>query len=93
MSKAAVRAVVSGRVQGVFYRMFVLREAQALGLCGRVRNRADGTVEVVAEGERSSLEQLVAKLHKGPPAAVVSQVVLEWEEYTHEYDDFAIAYD
>jgi len=90
--KATLRAVVSGRVQGVFYRMFVVREANGLGLCGSVRNLPDGRVEVTAEGERQKLEPLVQRLRKGPPKAQVSDVTAEWDKYRHEYDDFQVEY-
>lgn len=73
--------------------MFVLREAQALGLCGVVRNLPNGNVEVCAEGERSALEQLMAKLRAGPRGADVRDVAVDWLDYTHEHDDFSIAYD
>ncbi len=91
-SKATMFAFVSGMVQGVFFRMFVLKEARALGLCGRVRNLADGRVEVVAEGERDKLERLLARLYQGPPGAMVREVKVNWAEYSHEYDDFQIDY-
>jgi len=70
--RASLHAVVSGIVQGVFYRRFVLQEATGLGLYGRVRNLFDGRVEVEADGERRKLEQLIKKLHKGPPGAQVT---------------------
>ncbi len=91
-NNASLSAFVSGRVQGVFFRMFALKEARALGLTGRVRNLPDGRVEVNAEGEREKLERLVQKLHQGPPGAVVEDVRVEWGEYLHEYDDFQIDY-
>jgi acylphosphatase len=91
--RASLRAVASGSVQGVFYRMFVVREASGLGLCGSVRNLLDGRVEVTAEGERQKLEQLVQRLRKGPPKAQVSDVTAEWDEYGHEHDSFQIEYD
>ena len=84
--------MVSGRVQGVFYRMFVVREASGLGLCGIVRNLPDGRVEVTAEGDRQELEQLVQRLRKGPPKAQVSDVTAEWDEYRHEHDGFQMEY-
>jgi acylphosphatase len=90
--RASLRATASGRVQGVFYRMFVLQEASGLGLCGRVRNLHDGRVSVVAEGERKKLEQLVKQLHRGPPGAHVADVTTEWDEYRHEHEDFQIDY-
>jgi len=89
---AALHAAVSGIVQGVFYRRFVLLEAAGLGLRGRVRNLFDGRVEVEAEGERQKLEQLVKRLRKGPPGAQVADVATEWCDYRNEYEDFRIDY-
>ena len=66
---ASLRAVVRGRVQGVFFRDFVRRHADQLNLRGYVRNLPDGGVEVVAEGERPALERLLEYLKEGPPAA------------------------
>jgi acylphosphatase len=73
-----LRAVVLGRVQGVNFRAATQREAQRLGLAGWVRNRPDGSVEVLAEGPRAALEQLAAFLKHGPPAATVTEVLAEW---------------
>lgn len=91
-NKASFVAIVVGRVQGVFFRMFVFREARALGLTGRVRNLPDGSVEVTAEGERAKLEALIARLHQGPSGAMVESVRVTWSDYFHEYDDFQIDY-
>jgi acylphosphatase len=90
--RASLHAVVSGIVQGVFYRRFVLQEATGLGLCGRVRNLFDGRVEVEAEGERQKLDQLIRKLHKGPPGSQVTDVATEWSEHRAEYRDFRVDY-
>ena len=79
-------------VQGVFYRRFVLREATELGLDGRVRNLFDGRVEVEAEGERQELEQLIRRLHKGPPGAQVTDVATEWSEHRGDHKDFRVEY-
>lgn len=65
---------VSGRVQGVGFRWFVVGEAERLGLRGWVRNAPDGSVEVEVEGDEEILAELKRKLEKGPPAARVSQV-------------------
>jgi len=89
-NRASLHAGVSGIVQGVFYRRFVLREATELGLYGRVRNLFDGRVEVEAEGERRRLEQLITRLHKGPPDAQVTDVATEWGTYRAVYGDFRI---
>ena len=71
---AAQRFIIHGEVQGVGYRYFTLREAEALGLTGYVRNLPDGTVEVVAEGSAERLRGLEARLTDGPPFAGVTSV-------------------
>jgi acylphosphatase len=68
------RAIVHGRVQGVFYRDTCRRVATDLGVAGWVRNRPDGTVEVVAEGERDAVDRLLAWCRTGPPSARVDRV-------------------
>ncbi len=75
----AYRYLVRGRVQGVGYRYFVLRQADAFGVTGFARNRADGSVEVVAEGHRDDIEALLEALHSGPPGALVSRVEIRPE--------------
>lgn len=70
----ACRFVVRGRVQGVGFRVFVKRVSQGLGISGGVRNQADGSVEVVAEGVRSSMRALESELRAGPTAARVETV-------------------
>jgi acylphosphatase len=71
---ASYRFLVRGRVQGVGYRYFVLREAEGLGVSGFTRNLPDGSVEVVAEGEDPVLQQLEARLREGPSFAKVAAV-------------------
>ncbi len=73
-----MRAVVSGRVQGVGFRFSTQQEARQLGLGGWIRNRPDGTVEVEAEGDEASLQRLLTFLHKGPRGANVASVHVEW---------------
>jgi len=70
----AYRYLVTGRVQGVGYRYFVLREAERLGVAGFARNLPDGSVEVVAEGAEEVLGQLEARLRAGPSFASVAAV-------------------
>ena len=72
-------ASVRGRVQGVGYRVFALREAMALGLAGWVANQVDGSVRVVAEGPRPDLDALLARLRVGPPSGWVDDVATRWE--------------
>ena len=91
-SHERLHAIVEGGVQGVGYRVFVVRTAGPLGLRGWVRNRFNGSVEVMAEGERASLEALVRELKSGPRAASVGQVAVEWQPATMEFADFRIRY-
>lgn len=72
-----VRAIVSGRVQGVSYRASTVDEARRLGLVGWVRNKHDGTVELEAEGPPEKVEALLAWCKSGPPAARVDRVAVE----------------
>lgn len=72
MTTVRVRAIVEGRVQGVFYRDSCRTEARRLGVAGSVRNRSDGTVEVVAEGPRDRVDQLLDWCRHGPPRATVT---------------------
>ncbi len=81
---------VEGRVQGVGFRYFVVGEAGSLGLTGWVRNRFDGSVEVIAEGERDKLIQLVHVLQRGSRSSVVSAVREEWLEGTGEFQGFSV---
>lgn len=92
MPEKRFRAIVSGRVQGVFFRASTEDEARMLGLRGRVLNMSDGSVEVVAEGEEDKLALLLKWLHHGPAGAAVREVKTVREEPTGEYDDFKIAY-
>ena len=88
---ARLAAEVHGRVQGVGFRYFVQAEAARLRLAGYARNRADGRrVEVVAEGDRATLERLVEALRHGPPGAHVQRVETAWEPPTGEFSGFSI---
>jgi len=74
---SCIRAIVSGRVQGVFFRDSTRRKARHLGISGRAINLPDGRVEVLACGDAGALERLVEWLHQGPELARVSAVTVE----------------
>ena len=82
-----VHLLVSGKVQGVFYRQSTLEEATRLGLAGWVRNLPDGRVEAVAEGPREALDALLAWCRRGPPAAHVTDVSATFGDATGEHGD------
>ncbi|HVI76424.1 MAG TPA: acylphosphatase [Anaeromyxobacteraceae bacterium] len=78
--RARARVVVTGRVQGVMFRQATVDEAQRIGgLSGWIRNRADGSVELLAEGERAAVEALVAFCRRGPRLARVDDLQVAWE--------------
>jgi len=85
-----LHARVEGRVQGVGFRYLVLDNAQPLGITGWVRNRWDGTVEVVAEGTREELDSLLAAIQRGPHRHTTSSVKPGWLDATGEFNSFRI---
>ncbi len=90
MANKRVQVIVRGRVQGVYFRAATQREARRLGLTGWVKNRADGGVELVAEGEEDSIKELTSWANHGPSAARVDSVDVRWRGYTGEYPEFSI---
>ncbi len=92
MGNIRAHLIIEGRVQGVFFRDSTRHEATRLGLSGWVKNRFDGSVEVVAEGPREKVEALVAWCHHGPPAARVTSVHELKEQLTGEFDGFRITF-
>jgi acylphosphatase len=89
-NKVRLHAILNGRVQGVGFRYFVRQQAEELDLAGWVRNLRTGGVELVAEGERATLEELVAALRHGPPGARVDDVNLDWTSATGEFHSFTV---
>ena len=85
-----LEVIVTGRVQGVNFRYYTQREAERLGLRGLVRNHADGSVEVQAEGERPVLEKLLQWLKHGPPAAPVDNVSAQWRPAAGGFERFEV---
>ncbi len=90
--KVRVRAVVEGRVQGVFFRYSTCDQADKLGVTGWVMNRHDGGVEVVAEGTQEAVGALVQWCRHGPPGARVTDVKVANEPYSGEFQSFDVRY-
>ncbi len=90
MALVRARVVISGRVQGVFFRYTTCQEAERLKVNGRVANRSDGTVEAVVEGDKEAVEALITWCHHGPPGAVVRKVEVDWQEYKGEFSSFSV---
>lgn len=92
MAKTRRRLVVDGYVQGVFFRASTQEKASQLQVSGWVRNRWDGTVEILAEGEESRVAELMQWCHTGPPGARVTHVRVDEEPYQGEFEGFDIRY-
>jgi acylphosphatase len=92
MENIRIRLIIEGRVQGVWFRESTRRQASSLGVSGWVRNRPDGTGEVLAEGPEDPVKQFSAWCYKGPSAARVRQVHETSEAFQGEFDSFAIIF-
>ncbi len=91
---ASVRAhvYITGRVQGVNFRYYTRQQAARMGLNGWVRNLRDGRVEVVIEGKKPLVDQMLAWCDHGPPSARVDRIEVEWEGISERMNDFKIRY-
>jgi len=85
-----VNIKITGKVQGVGFRYFVLRQAQELGITGWVSNKPNGDVEALAQGDKEDLEQFIAKVKQGPSFSSVDDVILNWEDGQENYTSFEI---
>ena len=92
MSLVRADIIVTGIVQGVYYRADTQRQAAALGLTGWVRNEMDGSVGIAAEGEKEAIDTLIEWCHEGPPGARVGRVEVKWSEPTGQFQQFSIEF-
>ena len=92
MAKVRANVLISGRVQGVFFRAYTQKAAQERGVFGWVMNTRDGRVEAVLEGEKEMVENMVRWCHQGSPMSQVTGVKVEWQEYIGEFNDFSVRY-
>jgi acylphosphatase len=88
--KTRAHVLISGYVQGVFFRQETKRKADKLNVKGWVRNRFDGKVEAVFEGEEEDVKALIEFCKHGPPDANVTSIESAWENYTGEFNDFRV---
>ena len=91
-NKVRVRAVISGRVQGVFFRLETKKAADRYGVFGWVKNQRVGNVGEVFEGPKENVDSMLAWCKHGPPIAKVLDVDVTWEEYKGEFNSFKITY-
>lgn len=92
MDKKRWKMLISGKVQGVYYRASTEKEANRLGLSGYARNLPDGRVEVIAEGSPEELRQLHQWCQEGPPAAKVTDIEVEEQRANGEFSNFGVRY-
>jgi acylphosphatase len=92
MVNARARILVSGRVQGVFFRSNASKQARLRGLKGYVKNVQEGKVEVVFEGDRDRIEDMIDWCRHGPDYAFVEGVEVSWEKPKGEFKEFDIRY-
>ncbi len=90
MALKQLHLLVKGRVQGVYFRASTQREARRLGISGWVKNKNDGSMEILAEGEEVAIRELYGWAQKGPSAARVDKVETRWRSFTGEFSDFRI---
>ena len=90
--ESRLRIVVHGTVQGVFFRANAEEQARRFNLRGWVMNRSDGSVEILAEGDKEALKRFVEWCSQGPRGAKVEKVDEEWLEATGEFREFGIKY-
>lgn len=90
--KARAHVLVSGFVQGVFFRFETVKRARHRRVTGWVRNLPDGRVEAVFEGEKNDVDEMISFCRRGPPGAIVKDLTLYWEEPTGQFEDFRIHY-
>ena len=91
-ANARAHVIISGRVQGVFFRMETQRAASRIGVFGWVRNLPNGDVEALIEGPRERVEEAVQWCHQGSPASRVRQVQVDWGDYSGDFNRFDITY-
>ncbi|MBU0520028.1 acylphosphatase [bacterium] len=90
MKDVCVHLLIEGRVQGVGFRYFALKCAQKLNVTGWVRNNFDGTVEIEVEGDRSAVEEYIAKIKLGPTWGNVKDLSVEYKSYEGKYSSFEV---
>lgn len=90
--KARAHLIITGKVQGVFFRAETCRAANLYGVTGWVRNLPDKTVEAVVEGDAIDVQSLIDWCKKGPPLSRVDDVQVRSQDYQGEFNDFSIVY-
>ena len=91
-SKVRAHVIISGRVQGVFFRVETKHAADGFGVFGWVKNRRDGSVEALFEGDRDRVGAVLEWCKEGPAHAQVSDVKVDWQDYAGEFSAFDVTF-
>ena len=91
-NKKSAHIIISGKVQGVYFRVFTRETARVIKLTGWVKNKSDGTVAAFAAGTEEQLNKFIKELKKGPPASRVDDIHAEWSSFGNEFSSFEIRY-
>jgi len=89
MKNVRAHLLITGRVQGVYFRASTVEVSREEGITGWVRNITGGTVEALLEGEKSAVERVIKWCRGGPPMAQVKDVTVSWDDYTGQFDEFS----
>ncbi|MBI4021624.1 MAG: acylphosphatase [Candidatus Aenigmarchaeota archaeon] len=87
---ARAQILISGRVQGVFFRSWLRNHSKIRNLTGYARNTEDGSLEAVLEGQKEAIQEIIDRCHDGPGTASVTEVKVEWLEPTKSFESFEI---
>lgn len=90
MVKSASKIIISGTVQGIFFRNFTRENANKLNLKGYIRNLEDGNIEIFVEGEKDNISSLIDLLKKGPPYSQIRDVKIEFRKWSGDFKEFKI---
>ncbi|MDM8514984.1 acylphosphatase [Desulfobacterales bacterium HSG16] len=91
--KTRAEIIIRGKVQGVFFRVETQKAAKRIGgVSGWVRNKADGSVQAVCEGDETSIQSMIKWCNTGSPSARVDDVEVVWKDYSGKFDGFEITY-
>ena len=92
LMKKNVHVIISGRVQGVWFRANTRQKAEQLGITGWVRNTKEGNVEAIFEGEENQVNEMIQWCYRGPPLAKIKKVEIINQNTTNNYNEFSIKY-
>ncbi len=92
MADVCAHLVIRGRVQGVSFRYYTYHQALLLGLKGWVRNRPNGSVEALFQGNRAVVEKMIEWCRQGPPIALVDNVEVKWQDINEDLREFSIRF-